>query len=358
MGRAVGLCCGLIACTPSPAPAPPPLPTSAPSVSAVVAVPPASEASGWRSSAARYLDQSAQRWLDRPPNTGANQACAVCCHTTHTYALARAELGASPVVDRLAGEVAQRVSAAPTWRDVTPMYGKPGSDKERESDGSEAVLNASLLAFLGADEPAMTGAWANLWEVQRDDGSWDWLDFELQPFEADNHDWGASVAALAVGLTGHADGGRAALADYLRGRLGAGMRLHAQAVLLWAATAWQGLLTETQQTAIAQRLAAARQGSGWSLTQLGFEDARLAAPGEVDGYATALVTFALCTARREPASYEEGVRWLQANQRADGSWPGRSLNSNSPRAADFMSDSATAYAVLALARCGPSRLNR
>jgi len=314
-------------------------------------------APSWRGAAARYLDTSAKRWLDAPPDTGANVACAVCCHTTHVYALARIQLGANPVSGRLQRAVAERVAISDRWRDATPMYGSPGSDKESESDGSEAVLNASLLAFLGADGPAMTRAFANLWEVQRADGTWDWLDFGLQPFEADNHDWGAAMAALAVGMSGTVDSpgdghGQDKLADYLRKRLSAGMRLHAQAVLLWAATTWTDLLSEQQRRDIGTRLAAVRQGDGWSLTKLGFDDAPLAAPDSVDGYATALVTYALCTAKLQSDSYERGLRWLENNQSDNGSWPGKSLNSDNPRAKRFMSDSASAYAVLALARCG------
>ncbi len=51
-----------------------------------------------------------------------------------------------------------------------------------------------------------------------------------------------------------------------------------------------------------------------------------------------------------------GLAWLAANQTAEGSWPANSLNALDPPSADvarFMTDAATAYAVLALAGAPP-----
>ena len=73
-----------------------------------------------------------------------------------------------------------------------------------------------------------------------------------------------------------------------------------------------------------------------------------------DGYATGLVAFALEQAGgpdSQPA-LKRAVAWLGRNQNpADGRWPASSLNKERELSSDagrFMSDAATAYAVLAL----------
>jgi hypothetical protein len=74
---------------------------------------------------------------------------------------------------------------------------------------------------------------------------------------------------------------------------------------------------------------------------------------ESDGYATGLITFALeqlNVPETRPAS-QRALQWLSANQTQDGRWPAQSLNKHrelSSEAGLFMSDAATAYAVLAL----------
>src|SRR5207245_2296242 len=82
--------------------------------------------------------------------------------------------------------------------------------KKKESWGTEAVLNALVLSFddryQGHTSPAATTrkAFVNLWQTQATDGpqqgSWDWLDFGLQPWEAKTARYhGAALAAIAVG---------------------------------------------------------------------------------------------------------------------------------------------------------------
>ena len=76
--------------------------------------------------------------------------------------------------------------------------------------------------------------------------------------------------------------------------------------------------------------------------------------GKSDGVATGLVTLVLQEAgvARENAQLRRGLSWLTNNQNAaEGFWPASSLNKkNSPTSGTgrFMSDAATAYAVLAL----------
>ena len=73
-----------------------------------------------------------------------------------------------------------------------------------------------------------------------------------------------------------------------------------------------------------------------------------------DGYATGLVSFVLGQAglSRTRPELKKGVAWLAKNQNSEeGFWPATSLNKQRDPASDagrFMSDAATAYAVMAL----------
>ena len=97
-------------------------------------------------------------------------------------------------------------------------------------------------------------------------------------------------------------------------------------------------------------------GGGWSTSSLGSFKRVDDTPNDTqaDGYATALATLALQEAgidRADPR-IARGLEWLRRNQnRATGGWVATSLNKNRDPESEpgtFMSDAATAYAVLAL----------
>jgi hypothetical protein len=73
-----------------------------------------------------------------------------------------------------------------------------------------------------------------------------------------------------------------------------------------------------------------------------------------DGYATGLIVLSLeeSRVRNADTAIERGRAWLVANQdKSTGAWPAWSLNKDrdpKSNAGPFMSDAATAYAVLAL----------
>jgi hypothetical protein len=258
--------------------------------------------------------------------------------------------------------------------------------KKIESRGVEAVLNAVVLAYLSPDAD-MKAAMTRLWDAQRPDGAWDWLDFGLEPYETpDAAYYGAALAALAAGspsgarASADANGraGVARLRTYLKSSF-ASQRLFNKTWALIAASRLDGVLTASDRAAaIAELESRQRSDGGWSMVDLGpwrwqRTRAPFAAPGKVDtallaasdGYATGLVSYALRRggAAADRASVLKGQQWLRTHQaaaRADdpswAPWRAHSLNFDREHGGDkgepwrrmFMSDLATAFGALAL----------
>ena len=330
-----------------------------------------------RQAAAAYLDQRVHWWSGWETAARERGTFCVSCHTTGPYGLARPMLrpagGASQAarVERaLLESVTTRVDH---WNEVGPFYNdeRYGAPKTSQSRGTEAILNALVLARR-AERAGTLGdhalrAFDNLWALQRtsgaDEGAWPWLHFNLAPWESDEGPYhGAALAAVAVGLA--PDGYRARpeirdnvarLGDYLRGRLDAQPPFN-RAMALWASGALPNLLAGEQRQALVDELAGLqRKDGGWSLSSLGAWTRRDGTPAgtKSDGYATGLVTLALQRAglARDHEAVAGGLAWLARNQDSDGSWPASSLNREHDPASDrgrFMRDAATAYAVLAL----------
>ena len=329
--------------------------------------------------AAQYLDGRLDWWLHWPNAARDHDTTCVSCHTAAPYALAR------PALRRMLG---QRDLAAPErtmiegvvkrvtlWREVEPFYPDQtrGLPKSSESRGTEAVLNALVLAArdaaagtLSADtRDAMAHMWALQFKAGDLKGAWAWLNFHYEPWESnDGACYGAALAALAVGT---APGGYAASADIQEPlkALGEYLQRHAdhetlfnRATILWAAAGLPTLLTPAQRDAIIDAAVSAQQNDGgWTLATLGAFKRTDGTPldSASDGYATGLVTLALrqSGSARASAAVTRGRVWLQEHQDpSTGMWRAASLNKQRDPASDvgkFMSDAATAYAVLALA---------
>ena len=339
-------------------------------------------ASSWdQRAAAAYLDRRAGWWMEWPKAARDHETFCVSCHTAVPYALSRpalrkalAEEAPSAIERRLLDNVTKRVRL---WKEVAPFYSDAdrGVHKTVESRGTESVLNALILASNDAQNgqlshdtrTALDNMWAEQQATGNKKGAWLWLRFANEPWEADDSDYyGATLAAVAAGTAPENYRARPEiqnnvkmLRDYLNRECAAQTTIN-RVVLLWASAKVPGLLDPERQKAIINEVLGKQQADGgWSLSSLvGGWKREDGTPQEVksDGYATGLITFALQQAGipRENAQQKQGLAWLEGNQsKTEGFWLAYSLNKDkehhlTPATALFMSDAATAYAVLAL----------
>lgn len=355
--------------------------------------------------AAAYLDARMELWFTYGTKlkTADAQTTCVACHAGLAYALARPVLRRVMHVDvlpaqeaRLIEETTRRVETYGTHQVLYDFDER----RQAESRGTEAVLNAVILTSADAarnlhepSEPTKK-ALARLWETQRADGRWDWLDFGLEPWETVDAGYhGAAYAAFAAGTAkGRYDeaatAGIARLRSYLSTNYEA-QHLYNRTWALLASTRLKDVLTDAQRTAlIGELVQTQREDGGWSLQAMGpWRWSKAAppfkAPGDLDaslldlsdGYATGLVVYTLEQAGVSPSNtaIRNGIGWLETNQRTlavpdvpGRGWQAHSLNydrehgslhydsalrgeKGEPWRRLFMSDTATAFAILALA---------
>jgi len=341
-------------------------------------------AQGWdMRAAAAYLDARQTWWSAWPTAARDHETACVSCHTALPYALARPSLRAalhekerSSAERKLLDDVVKRVSM---WRDVEPFYPDQtvGLPKTSESRGTESVLNALVLATrdaaAGAPSDEARVAFDNMWALQlrrgKPAGSWAWLNFHLEPWEADDAAYfGTTLAAVAVGTEPGGYASRPEIQErlgVLRTFLRQDMAMQSafnRAVLLWAASGLPDLLTSAERSAIADSLFARQNpDGGWALARLGDwkRGDGTTLDSTSDGYATGIVTFALRRAgyASNDAHVASALAWLAKHQDGTtGKWVATSLNRQRDPAtapANFMSDAATGFAILALTYRSP-----
>jgi squalene-hopene/tetraprenyl-beta-curcumene cyclase len=337
-----------------------------------------------------YLDARQEAWAGfarAGRGEGADRITCVSCHTGIGYALARPALGAYAEGPGGAPAAAEARTRAAThlrvahWSELDSprfelMYDSD-DQKKVESRGTEAVLNALVLArgdaTLGRTEPsaATRAALGHLWATQTiagsTSGSWDWLNFGLEPWESPrSRAFGAALAAIAVGtapgyLANPRDAASARgvreLGDYLRRRFPK-ENLHNRVWIVLASTAIADRLSDDQKRQVLDQLRALQQADGgWALAPLG-DYTRVDGTEQAtdsDGYATGLALHVLLRHERPTVATEpalaRGLAWVRSHQQADGSWPGRSVNKErdpTTFAGKLMTDAATAFCAWVL----------
>lgn len=345
-----------------------------------------------KSGAGQYLDRRGEDWFQFGGafrGHGATTSSCVSCHSLLPYALAR------PVLRRQSNEsvatkwerkiLEQTKSRVANWDRLDSaefqLYYDFDEPKKKQSRGTESVLNALILSlddrFQGRGEPSdvTKKALAILWSTQITEGqrkgSWEWLNFGMEPWESNNSPFlGACLAAIAAGTaqeisrataTGDSQERAGFLRDYLKKNLSS-QNLHNRAWMLWAAASMDSLLTSQEKDRLVAELLAKQQSNGgWYLASLGdYTHGEVKTPNPApDGYATGLVLHALQLSglTKDDPQIAKGLAWLRSNQDKTGAWRAMSVNKNrSPESSNpakanvgkFMWDAATGYAVLAL----------
>jgi squalene-hopene/tetraprenyl-beta-curcumene cyclase len=290
--------------------------------------------------AAAYLDSVAVYWT--------RERQCISCHTNMLYLAARPLLGGDDS----------------GWREVRAYLEK---EVQRWTQGGRprgdayVVVTACALALndavtTGKLHPLTRAALERMWQVQRPSGEWNWLKCDWPPLEHDDY-YGAVLAGIAVGsapeqyaTTPQAQVGVVRLRRYLQNNRPPD--LHHAAMLLWASTRLDNLLTPTQrQQIIADLKAQQRTDGSWALPALGSYKRRNGQPNDPaspgDGYATGMVTYILLQAglSTDDPAIAAGLRWISQHQRTSGRWFTRSLNTDK---AHYITNIGTAFCVLAL----------
>lgn len=292
--------------------------------------------------AVQFLDSASLAWQR-------DRQC-FACHTNFAFLYARPLVGEDTPVHAQVRAFAEEL-VGERWETNGPRW------------DAEVVASAAALAFNDAQttgelHPLTRAALDRMWESQREDGGWSWLDCDWPPFEMDDH-YGVTLAALAVGV---------APGDYAETELArkgmAGIRryfehtppesLHQQSMLLWASTYTPDLMTDAEKQSCIDELFSRQQpDGGWGLATLGDWQREDGSPQDLnvsDGYGTGFTIFVLRQAGTptDDPRLERGVAWLKTNQRASGRWFTRSLKKDGRH---FITHAGTAFAVMALLEC-------
>jgi squalene-hopene/tetraprenyl-beta-curcumene cyclase len=279
------------------------------------------------------------------------------CHGTFAYLAARPAVGKTTATQRQTWQSLETFAAKLAGEKLSPRETPPLSV-------CEAVLTAHALAQHDAVAgkkllPLTRKALDRIWDLQRDDGSWNWVKQGAPPSEIDDH-FGVTMAAVAVGTapdryadTPQARKGLDRVRRYLREHPPATM--HQRGMLLLAAECVERLLTKEQcQQTIAGLFALQQPDGGWAMAALGDWKRADGAPLDrtlSDGYGTGFAVYVLRRGGRIAADdprLRKGLLWLETHQRASGCWFTRSPHKND----ELSTYAGTAYAVMALDACG------
>jgi squalene-hopene/tetraprenyl-beta-curcumene cyclase len=303
-----------------------------------------------------YSEQKAVAFLDDVALKWARQDRCGTCHTTVAYLMAR------PLIGDPAGRAA--------WTEVREAAAGFASGEAANRTGISTIIVAATATALALGDTAIgrpmqpdtRALFDYLWASQEQNGSWVVRAEGLLPFLERDPRYLALLVALAVGYApGHyyedpaARAGFARLKEFLRRN--PPINMHEKSVLLWASVRTPGLLTTAEQAEYTRSLLALQNpDGGWVLPSMGRWPRHDGAPndprGASDGYATSLATLVLCERGFgvDSVPVRRGVAWIKRNQRVSGRWYTRSLFSDGFQ--NYLSIMGSAYAVMALHRCG------
>jgi squalene-hopene/tetraprenyl-beta-curcumene cyclase len=294
--------------------------------------------------AAHFLDSASLEWQR-------SWQCFT-CHTNISYLIARPSISADAPAHREVRKYAEELISL-RWEEVGPRF-----DAEVVAIGAALALNDA--ATTKKLHPLTRQALDRMWTVQREAGDWKWpIRCGWPPMESDEH-YGVTLAAIGTGAapddyikTPAAQAGLAKIRAYLKNN--PPVDLHHKAMVLWASTYVDGLMTaEQRQACVKELIAAERPGGGWAFSRLypwTRADGKEQDLETSDGYGTGFVVFVLRKAGvpADDPAIARGVKWLKSHQRQSGRWFTRSLNKDNEH---FISHAGSAFAVMALAACG------
>lgn len=305
--------------------------------------------------AGEYSLERGKHFLDSASLAWQKERDCMTCHTNYLYMLARPALGATDEAHRSVRQYAEDL--------VTKRWPAKGPRWDAEVVMSALTLAANDAATGGKLHAVTRTALDRMWTVQQAGGGFEWIiGCNWPPFESD-HEFGATMAALAVSIapedyaaTPAATGGIAKLKTYLANT--PMPTLHHRLMLLWADTYRPGWLSPGERQAVVdQLLTLQHEDGGWSVASLGNWQRADGSPQDVhvsDGYGTGLAVY---LARRAGVSASDprlvkGVGWIKSNQRASGRWFTRSLREDNKH---FLTHAGSNMALLALAACDALR---
>jgi squalene-hopene/tetraprenyl-beta-curcumene cyclase len=303
--------------------------------------------------AAQFLDEVAVKW-------GAKHGC-VTCHTNGHYLIAPARI----FKDRPSATAVREF--AEDWIRSWDKIGLPDTEIVVAPAAFLAINNMQMNGEL---RPATLKALDAAWSLQSAEGHWpNWVKCNWPPFEQDDH-YGVTLMVIAMGMAPesytHADPaqtGIARLLSWLRSH--EAEEVHHRAMMLWAGTYYDGLVSDTQRTQWIDELLALQKKSGagiWRPRTMEVEGAGIGRVRSIQiverDYPPSwrskvwwhrIVTYVLLQLG-SPSHPQilKAIEWLKRNQQADGKWFTNSLR-NEVWTSNFLTHTGTTFALKALA---------
>lgn len=300
--------------------------------------------------AKKFSIEKAVQFLDSASLNWQKERKCFTCHTNYAYLYARPTIAINKQAHQEVRKFAEKL--------VTERWPEKGLRWHAEAVATAAALAFNDAATTGKLHPATKMALDKMWSVQRDDGGWKWIDCDWPPFEDDDH-YGVTLAAIAVGVapsdyknTEEARKGLDGIRKYLKEN--AAPALHNEAMMLWASSYLDGLMTKKEKRVLIDKLSSLQKADGgWAAATLGDwkrGDDTKQDKSTSDGYGTGFTIFVLRRAGVPAADphIKKGIGWLKTHQRQSGRWFSRSLYKDSRH---FLSHAGSAFAVMALSAC-------